>query len=186
MVKHVLFLLLLPVPSTIVAQDSACFRGTGLLRASATISPGFMLHAPITNLYVNGRIEYFTNERTSFRGDSFWYIDAQQQKALLTQNSQFAFGPFYHVGSGRLDLALGFEAGLSLARPADAETPMPMRAQPNVAFCTGLTWTIWDHFHLFADARYVHDRYTGALEGTVPLHEFIVSGGLGFQLRTKK
>lgn len=172
-----------------VAQDSTMFRGAGLLRGSAAISPGFSLDRSMTNIYVNGKLEYFTDDRLSFRGESFWYIDSQRKPAFLAQNSQIAAGPFYHWGRGRLDAALGFEAGISFAqprRPVAAVEYEDLRAVPSISLCAGLTYTVWDYFHFFLDARYVHARYTGSFAGTIPLDEVIISGGLGWQLRLKK
>lgn len=174
------------------AQDTASWRGAGLLRASAAISPGFMLDAPATDIYLNGKLEYFLEDRLSFRGEAFWYVDSQQDPAPLAQNSQLGFGPFLHLGRGRGDLALGFEAGLSLVQPAlpvaeGAATGVnPLRTVPSAALCAGFTYTIWDYFHFFLDARLVHARYTGAASGTIPLDEAIISGGLGWQLRLRR
>lgn len=175
--------------SMATAQDTAYYRGNGLLRASGAISPGFMLDAPVTNIYVNGKLEYFIEDRISFRGEGFWYIDSQQASSVMDQNSQVNFGPFHHFGQGRADLAIGFEAGLSLAKPTtpkDQPTADPLRPVPSISLCAGLTYTIWDYFHFFVDARYVHARYTGGYTGTIPLDEVILSGGLGWQLRLRK
>jgi hypothetical protein len=188
MVRHLLIGVAMVAASAAMAQDTAYYRGAGLLRASGAISPGFMLDAPVTNIYVNGKLEYFLEDRISFRGEGFWYVDSQQDPALMDQNSQITFGPFYHHGQGRADLALGFEAGLSLAKPASLEgwpQADPLRVVPSIALCAGFTYTIWDYFHFFVDARYVHARYTGSSAGTIPLDEVILSGGLGWQLRLR-
>jgi len=189
MVKPLFTTIVLLATSLAMAQDATPYRGDGLLRASAAISPGFMLDAPVTNIYVNGKLEYFPEERVSLRGEAFWYIDSQQHPAPLASNSQVAFGPFYHFGNATADLALGFEAGLSLVKPVVLEAqavPDPLRAIPSMALCAGFTYTFWDYFHFFADARYVHARYTGASTGTIPLDEVVLSGGLGWQLRLRK
>ncbi|HMN05216.1 MAG TPA: hypothetical protein PKD45_05775 [Flavobacteriales bacterium] len=189
MVRQMLIGAAMIAASAGAAQDTAYYRGAGLLRASGAISPGFMLDAPVTNIYVNGKLEYFVEDRISFRGEAFWYIDSQQATPLMEQNSQLAFGPFLHFGNGRADLATGFEAGLSLAKPAHPEgQPVtdPLRAIPSISLCAGLTYTIWDYFHFFVDARYVHARYTGAYTGTIRLDEVILGGGLGWQLRLRK
>ena len=171
-----------------LAQDSEPFVAAGLLRVSAAISPGVLLNAPGTNIYLNGRLEYFPEDRISFRGEVFWYRGSQERTGSLTRNDQVAVGPFYHWLNDRLDLALGMEAGVSLAQPAQLElengaSTDPLRVIPNVALCGGLTYTVWDHFHFFLDARLVHARYTGAVGGSIPLDEVIMGGGLGWQFR---
>lgn len=189
MVKHALLIACTSAAVLASAQDSTTYRGTGLLRASAAISPGFLLGRAAANNYVNGRLEYFTDQRVSFRGEGFLFISAQQQPAFLKQNSQLAFGPFYHFGQGRLDAMLGIEPGLSFAQPQRPVTAVEyeeLRVLPNLALCTGITYTVWDCFHFFLDARLNHARYTGSLNGTIALDELIISGGLGWQLRVKK
>jgi len=106
----------------------------------------------------------------------------------MARNDQVVVGPFYHWVHGRLDLSLGMEAGISFARPERSEIPPPagidpLRVIPNVALCSGLTYTIWDHFHFFLDARLAHAEYTGAENGTIPLDEVTVGGGLGWHFR---
>lgn len=170
------------------AQDSVPFTGAGLVRVSAAISPGLSLNAPITNIYLNGRLEYFSEDRISCRGEVFWYRGNQEHTASMERNDQVAVGPFYHWVHDRLDLALGMEAGVSFARPAQPEAsesadPDPIRVIPNAALCAGLTYTVWDHFHFFLDARLVHARYIGSVSGTIPLDEVIMGGGLGWQFR---
>ncbi len=172
-----------------LAQDAVPYTGVGLLRGSAAIAPGFLLNAPSTDIYVCGKLEYFTEDRTSFRGESFWYIDSQQEHALMEQNSQIAFGPFYHFIKDRLDVGIGFEPGVSLARPRriDAQDEAgPLHVVPSVALCAGLTYAVWDYFHFFVDARCVHARYNGSIGGAFPLDEVIIGGGLGWQFRLKK
>lgn len=172
------------------AQEEPPFIGKGLLRGSGAISPGFLLDASTTSIYVNGKLEYFVEDRISFRGEGFWYVDSQQEDSPIARNSQVAFGPFYHWIHGRLDLALGMEAGISLTQPGipviAIHEPDPLRVLPNVAACAGLTFAVWDYFHFFLDARYVHARYTGSHSGILPLDEVIISGGLGWQFLLKR
>ncbi|MBK8497628.1 MAG: hypothetical protein IPL52_02125 [Flavobacteriales bacterium] len=163
--------------------------GPGLLRGSAAISPGFMLREKAHNFYLTGKLEYFVDPRISFRGESFWFRGDQNEPALLAQNSQVAFGAFYHFAKGRSDLAIGFEPGVSIvqpARPVILIISEPLRVVPNVSLCAGYTFAVWEYFHFFLDARYVHASYPGAIGGPLPLDEVIIGGGLGFQFRTRR
>ncbi len=172
------------------AQETAPSPLPWLLRGSGAISPGFMTRHPITNIYLVGKAELFTDARMSFRGELLWYVDAQQETPLLDQNHQIAAGPFYHWVSGRLDLALGFEPGLSFTRPRQGsiapEQVAPVRVLPSIALCSGLTFSVWEYFQFFVDARYVHGRYTGAYSEAIALDEVILVAGLGWQLRLRK
>ena len=191
MVRRALLLPALLAGLAAAGQESAPAPAPGLLRGSAAISPGFMTQHAITNIYLVGRAELFTDARVSFRGEALWYVGAQQRHPLLTANSQLAAGPFYHWVHGRLDLALGFEPGISLTRPraageGDALGAPPLRVVPSIALCGGLTFSVWEYFQFFVDARYAHGRYTGPRSGAIGLDEVILGAGLGWQLRLHK
>lgn len=156
----------------------------GLLLGSGAISPGFMVQRPMTNIYVSGHLEYFLEEAVSIRGRGAWYVDAQQEPALLRENSQLSFGPWFHTGKGRLDLHAGLEPGISFTSLTDAQRPL--RVLPTLDAGAGVTWYVWDHFHFFAQVRYHRARYPGLPEGELPLDEVVVAGGLGFQFRVKR
>ena len=189
MVRTLTALAVLLAHTGLVAQEARPWTERGLLRGSASICPGIPVNGEGTNIYVGGRLEYFLEDVVSIRGEGFWYIDNQQQDAFLAQNSQITFGPFYHIIKDRVDLAFGFEPGLSFVQPSPTENGAwtdPLRAVPNVALCTGLTYAVWDYFHCFVDARYVHSVYPGSVEGNLLLDEFIFGAGLGFHLHTRK
>lgn len=171
------------------AQDDVPVAEPLLVRGSVAISPGFMLQQPVTNIYVAGKLEVFTDKRISLRGEGMWYIGDQGDVGLLEQNSQIAFGPFVHLTHRRLDLALGLEPGVSLTRPArdSLQTEAaPLRALPSMSLCAGLTFVVWDYFQFFIDARYTHARYTGPYSAAVPLDELVIGAGLGWQLPVKR
>lgn len=171
------------------AQDDVPVAEPLLVRGSVAISPGFMVKQPTTNIYVVGKLEVFTDERISLRGEALWYIGSQQQYEPLQQNSQITFGPFVHFTHKRLDLALGFEPGVALTQPArdlDFLEQAPLRIIPNMALCGGLTFAVWDYFQFFIDARYTHANYTGPYSATVPLDEFVLGAGLGWQVPVKR
>ncbi len=179
------------------AQEPVPYTGPGLLRASGTISPGFLLKQGTTNIYFGGKLEYFTDDKLSFRGEGLWYAGSQQKPAPLLQNSQLSFGPFLHSVHGRLDLSAGVEAGISLVHPADVwirtmeapdqpyADPAPPRAVPQASLCASLNYAVWDYLHFFVDVRLVHAVYNGSPEGALPLDEVILGAGLGWQLATK-
>lgn len=156
----------------------------GLLLGSGAISPGFMVQQPVTNIYVSGQLAYFLEEAVSIQGRGAWYADAQQEPALLRENSQLSFGPWFHTGSGRLDLHAGLEPGISFTSLVDARARV--RVLPTIHVGAGATWYVWDHFHFFAQVRYHRARYPGLPDGALPLDELVVAGGLGFQLRVRR
>lgn len=195
MVKPLVLLGALATSSMVRAQEAVPYTGAGLLRASAAISPGFLFDGGTTNIYLGGKLEYFPEDRISFRGDGFWYVNSQQKPAPPEANSQVSFGPFLHSIHGRLDLSAGVQAGVSFVKPANepivpmialerpVTDPLPMRIVPTMALCGSLSYAVWDYFHFFVDLRLLRSRYEGGPQGTIKLDEAILSAGLGWQFR---
>src|SRR5688500_4741322 len=93
---------------TMCAQEKE-FKTKGMLKATSTISPGFMLGQTRTNIYLAGELEYFIEEKVSVRGDGFWYLGSQQNPDLLRQNSSVYWGAAYHIKKKRTDFFVGLQ-----------------------------------------------------------------------------
>lgn len=181
------------------AQDNVPFITQGLLKGTATISPAFMLNQPIENIYINGELEYFTERRISFRGDAYLFLSSQQKPALLHQNSFIVAGGLYHFPKNRFDYFIGFQPGVSLVQPNViyvhagpgtlinwVDLPAPTKVCPTISAITGITYYVGDYFNFFLNVRYTKARYFGYNSGVLNLDQLIISGGLGFNIRTKK
>ncbi|MBP6390422.1 MAG: hypothetical protein KA175_08230 [Flavobacteriales bacterium] len=173
----------------VFAQRAEPFASRGLLTASASIGPGYMLHLPVANIYVTGDVHYFLDDHISLCGAAAWYVDAQEDDAPLKQNSRVSFGPHYHLTRGRADLALGFMPGVSLTQlePTASETGRtPLKVLPNATFSGKATLYVWKYLHFFVNVGYSHAQYPNASEGPLALNEVLLTGGLGWQLRMFK
>ncbi len=188
------------------AQEDDKYVYRHVLKGSATLCPGFMLAETQTNIYVNGHLEYFPEDRVSLRGEAFWFTGAQQKPALLKEASGFMFGALYHFHKNRLDYFFGLETGATLAKPNDTQdsiivfvgpqtlpgpyystTTHKNKALPVFSPVTGITFYVGKYFNFFLEARYVSGRYFGYRYGTtLRMDEIRISAGLGFQLPLKK
>lgn len=183
----IIFLCVTLLVARVHAQAEQPFVQAGLLKLTATICPALLLDAGTTNIHLCGATEYFVEDRISFKGETFRYLDGQQKDAPLQQNSQLSFGPQFHHLKGRLDLSAGFAPGLSLSRPnttAEVAAP-PLKLLPNVSVSGGVTFYVWDYMHFFLNARYVHARYPGMPARPLALDEVMLYGGLGWQFSTR-
>ena len=173
------------------AQHTEPFAARGLVSGSASIAPGFMRNAPLTNTYLTGDLNYFLEDRISLCGSGAWFVGGQEQGTILKQNSRLSFGPVYHWTKGGLDVGLGLMPGVSLTQldpmygGAEA-TATPLKVLPNVSLTGGVTYYVWKYMHFFANARYAHAQYAAAPTGALSLDELVVSAGLGWQLRLRK
>jgi hypothetical protein len=184
------------------SQDDGAFRYKSVLKGDATIAPGYMLKSSQTNIYINGSLEYFPEDKISLRGESYWMAGAQQKPALLKDNSSFLFGGLYHFHKNRLDYFVGVETGVNITKPNDVKDSFMVgsspvifsvtrsfgyKALPVLSPVTGITFYVSNYFNFFLNVRYVSSRYFGYVNGsTLSLDELRISAGLGFLIHLKK
>jgi hypothetical protein len=161
----------------------------GLLKATATISPSFMLNRSEQNIYLNGYLEYYVDDHLSLRGETYLFIDGTNSNSdysqFIHQAMRTYFGAFLHTEKRNWDKYLGLQPGLTLMRP-NSSVNSDLKACPSFALHVGTTYYVWKYFHFFADIAYVNSIYRGTSNGSMKTDEIIFSAGLGFQLMTKK
>ncbi|MBK8367226.1 MAG: hypothetical protein IPL10_07350 [Bacteroidetes bacterium] len=188
-VKAIYLLLLFFISVDVSAQENEAFVRKGLLKATATISPSFMLNRNINNIYVSGELEYFLEKKISVRGDCFWYRDSQQDIPFLKENSMIFFGALYHFSKKKHDLFIGIQPAAILSQPNILDTSLvnyPSQINPGISLIAGYTFYVWNYCNFFINARYLNTKYVGTHIGPIHLDEVILSAGLGFQLHTRK
>lgn len=202
MVKKLIVLLLF-VGARVLAQDSS-FTYKHMLKASATLCPGFMLSQAQTNIYVHGHLEYFPEARVSLRGEGFWFTGAQQKPSLLKQNSTLLFGALMHAHRSRVDGFIGLQTGMSFTQPNDTyydfvvvngtsitttqgTTSYKLKALPVFSPFAGVTFYPGKYVNFFLELRYITGgKYYGYRYGSsIFMDELRISAGLGFQLPFK-
>lgn len=159
---------------------------SGILKASATISPSRMLNRPVNNIYISGFLEYHLDKKLSLRGDNYFFIDGEAEKVTdetFSGASRTYFGLFYHFNKSNWDSYLGAQPGLSLLRFSAISSGISF--SPSFAMTAGTTYYIWDYFHFFANLTYVNSTVRQVQGGSRKADELILSAGLGFQLPTK-
>lgn len=172
----------------IKAQENNAFVDKGLLKATATISPGFMLNHNYTNIYLSGELEYFLEKNISIRGDGLWYLDSQNDIPLLKQNSLVYFGALYHFSKKKHDLFIGLQPGFSITQPNNFDSlakSYPIQINPSISLIAGYTFYVWDYCNFFINARYHNTKHINIVNSPLKLDEIIISAGLGFQIKTK-
>lgn len=201
MVKYITIFLLISSLLKIQGQELNGFGGKsqdpneiyltkGVLKASATISPGLMLHNGSRTVYLTGYLEYLIDKSFSLRGDVFQFISDINTTGTLvnpTFQNRLFFGAFHHFGKGNLRWQNGFQMGLTATefQYDPWYNYYKWHFAPSLCLKSGLYFYIWKYFHFFAEINYVNSSLRGTSIGTVVMDEFIFSGGLGFQLPTK-
>ncbi|MGZ3904689.1 MAG: hypothetical protein ACXVC6_13390 [Bacteroidia bacterium] len=206
MVKKILMPALLLIACKLSAQDSTShkFRYQSILKGDATISPGYLLNSPQTNIYIDGTLEYFTQDRVSLRGEGFLFVGAQNKPALMKENSSLLYGAAYHFHKNRLDFFVGLEVGASITKPNDVlidstywrrglnlnynyTESYDYKILPVISPVTGITFYPSNYFNFFLNVHYFHVTYYGYTGGkNLSLDELRISAGLGFQIHVRK
>ena len=162
----------------------------GLIKASATISPGRMIQNDANTINLSGFLEYILDENYSVRGDVIQFLDANfGSNSVITPNFQnrLYVGVFRHFGKGNLRWYNGIQAGTTVTNYADNFLlERKTYVAPSFGLKTGLAYYVWDYFHFFADISYVNSTLRGTSFGSQHMDELFFSAGLGFQIQTRK
>ncbi|MGB0918803.1 MAG: hypothetical protein ACPGU4_14510 [Flavobacteriales bacterium] len=167
----------------------------GLVRAQMTISPGWTIADGNTNLYLQGDMEYFLQDKVTLKGDVSYFIGTVGDGYLKHNHSLF-FGAQYHFPVKRFDPYIGLHPGVSLvqARNPIASTPeidvayseSVMKASPAISVATGFNFYVWRYIHFMANVKYVHAKHPTEWGTNYALDEFRISFGLGWNVNMIK
>ena len=193
--RQIIFLFLLLNCFGFVAQKNKntsndnYFR-PGLIKASATITPGRMLQNKANSIYINGFLEYVVDYKYSFRGDIFQFIDANYSINSSFTNPNYInriyFGGFRHFGKKNFKIAPGAQMGVLMADYNYSAFERQFYVAPSFALKLGADYYVWDYFHFFANLTYVNSTIRGTQAGKHKIDELLFSAGLGFQINTIK
>lgn len=155
-----------------------------LIRATATLAPGYTMKAPTTSFYLHGFLEYFPEHRISLRGDGMWFLSNNQD--YMTENSKLLAGIFYHFPIKQHDIYAGLQPGISFCKPGEYVTNPELKVCPVAGLTAGYTFYVWDYINFFAEGKFLLSSYHGSSIGSINMNEIVFSAGLGFQLRNRK
>lgn len=161
----------------------------GLLKATATISPGRMLQNKANTMYISGFLEYAINSKYSLRGDVFQFVDATYSDASQLEPlfmNRLYFGAFRQFGKKNLKFYLGAQHGMTFMQYYQSYNQgNKFSVAPSFSIKAGTTFYVWKYFNFFADVTYVNSATRGLVFGSLRMDEIIFSAGLGFHLNTK-
>lgn len=171
-----LFLVSLPLTAQVTEEGER----QGLLQGTASLYPARMLNHTVMNNYVGGHLNYYVDDHYSFRGDIFGYIDAQGDQKYLDRHIQLQAGLMRHFPVKRWDPFVGFQAGLSAL---ELQSSPESFLQPVFGLTTGVSFSVSRYFYFYAECSYHHMNDPVVRS---PLDQLFVTGGLGFQLSTRR
>ncbi len=172
------------------SQQEAKFQTKGIIIPSGTISPGFMTSQQATNIYLHGGLEYYLENKVSFKGDVFWHVGSQEKTDFMKVNHSLYYGLNFHNQWNRLDLYFGIQPGLFYSQPnmmkIDSSGLINAKLNPSASVSVGMTYFVARNFNFFLNGRYVYGNYYAANDRNISLNEFRISAGLSFNFRLFK
>lgn len=177
-----------------ISAQEEIYKGANTLEASATIAPSWMLNRNESNYYINGYAEFHLTEHFSFRGDTYFFVDSDQDASFFTSASRTYFGVFVHSQKKNWDRYMGFQPGIALLTKnpySDGiQTLLPIETHlsvmPSMALTAGTSFYVWKYFNFFANLTYVHSKLSGVGGGPYMADELILTAGLGFQINCSR
>lgn len=167
----------------------------GLVRAQATISPGWTLADGMTNVYLQGDMEYYLEDKVSLKGDVSFFLGTQGNGYLKHNHSLF-FGAQYHFPYKRFDPYIGLHPGVSLVQVNNPTMPTPeidvaigesnLKASPAISVATGFNFYVWRYIHFMANLKYIHAKHPAEWGTNYALDELRISFGLGWNVNMIK
>lgn len=154
---------------------------------SATISPGKMLSNGLQTVYVNGFIEVHESPKYSFRGD-IYQLASYSNNANSFLNPTFlnrlTFGMVKNFQINNIRFFGGIQGGITSCQYLYDMIDGPYRwsLSPTFSVKIGAKLLVWKYAHFFIESSYFHNYINNTSFGRLNLNEFLVSGGLGFQI----
>lgn len=194
MVRRILIALAaLFICSNIIAQQKKEFHYHHLLSAMGTISPGIKVSDGAMTMSLHGYLEFFMDDYVSWRGDGFYFMGEQKKPAGLYQNSTLKWGPFYHFHkpNGKLDFYVGMQPGVNFVQPMGQDINgrdyyYKFKVVPAFSGVTGMNYHFGRIFNMFIEGTFIGSRYLGDGFTKINTSEVRISGGLGWQIISKK
>lgn len=185
MVKKISLILAIVCTSFIFGQTKVSYYP--LLNFSGTISPGKFASQKATAIHLNGFIEYTLDRKYSVRSDVYKFIQGAASSSNLVlpyQINQLYFGAFRSFGKNNWRQYIGFQPGITLSRDLLSSYNEP-QINPSFSFKVGSSFSFYKYFNFYLDFSFNNTQLRGLHLGPSNLNEFVVSGGLGFQIPKK-
>lgn len=196
MVKHIrtlAILLVLFAAGKSNAQEGKQYIHKGLFCARGALSYGKMFELSANQIYLDGNIEFYLDEKVSLRGSGYWFLSSFNGKTPLKLHHSLFAGPLYHFKTkSHFDPYIGLEPGINLGQAGNPcfgdpclQTLLPyemeMVATPLISPSIGFNYYGQKWFHLWLSARYIAGRFMDNYN-SASLNEFRISFGLGFNI----
>jgi hypothetical protein len=176
-------------------QKKEPFIRRGLLRNEATFSTGSMFSQGVTNVYLQGGIEYYISDNVSIRGEGYYFVTSLGNFQPFAFHHSVMSGASYHFKTkNHFDPYFGLAPGISITAmnvptgiycdpgPCTGETMAgKTNIDPLATLHLGFNLYFQRWFHLFMETNYIYGRHFSDYPAE-SLSELRFSFGLGWNI----
>lgn len=200
MLKKSLFPIFICFSFALSAQrESEQFIHKHLVRADGSIVAGYMFKDNLSNVHLNGNLEYYFDNKVSLRGDANYMMGSSgltKDSMGLHDNHSIMLGPVFHFHTnGHFDPYFIVQPGLAYTssfhqsqrygtvnEEGAIKTKYEGVLSPLGSAGFGFNYYFQHFAHLFMETRYVYGRHLSQAPSPISLQELRITFGLGFDL----
>lgn len=164
-------------------EEREIYIKPGLLTASGTMSPSFLLNKKEVNYYLTGFGELRISKFFSARGEVHGLLGNNTDK-FLKNNLRFTIGMQYAYPFGNFELHTGFSPGFGWMK--SYEDVDMTEFVPVIQVNAGARFYIWKYFNFYANFAFTHSQMNNLVKIDGRVNELRIEAGLGFNLQVFK
>lgn len=176
-------------------EKDSTFVDKGLIRVFGCFSFDYRMHQNAWDYQLHGFGEYYPEKKISFFGETYKYLDSNNELPLISNNLSVAVGMAYHWPVKNLDPYVFFSSGgnfyssrveLDDGSIVDEDWKgVDSHGNPLLSLGAGFNLFVWKHFNFFVQCRYTHTFIYSKIH-IQKMDSFSVSYGIGFNMFTLK
>ncbi|MGZ4035206.1 MAG: hypothetical protein ACXVPU_09010 [Bacteroidia bacterium] len=193
------FIILFVCFSSIISaqQEKVQFIHKHLVRTDASIVAGYMFKSDLSNVHIDGNLEYYLDNKVSIRGSASYMMGSSgltKDSMGLHDFHSIYLGAVFHIPTkGYFDPYFILQPGIGYTSSFKAtykSTPSdytktatyPGVLSPIATAGFGFNYYFQHFAHLFMETRYVYGNHLSEAPHPISLQELRITFGLGFDL----
>lgn len=188
-IKKTLLIIAVVLSAGSIHAQTEKFDRTGIIRAQANISGGYLFQQREFGAYVSGDIDVYVAPKVSVTGEGWYGINIHTGEKGIQGNHALFSGINYHfIRHKHWDPYIGFSPGAGFVVMGYDDSLSTLRqsrvmAAPLVSVTAGCNWYVGTVFHFFVKLRFVSGQVMGDPPTPTRLEELKLSAGLGWNIR---
>jgi hypothetical protein len=178
-------------------QENTQFIHKHLVRSDASIVAGYMFKEDLSNVHMDGSLEYYIDNKVSIRGSATYMLGSSgltKDSMGLKDFHTIMLGGAYHFKTGNhldpyfiLQPGLAYTSSYKATYKISPEDNTPLQHYRGVLSPVGTAGLGFNYYfqrfaHLYVETRYVYGRHLSDAPKSISLEELRVTFGLGFNL----